>query len=328
MNLRHLCILILSLSPGILLAQTPPSNESGKFRLHKFEQPIGEETYTITADGNKLTLKTDFKFTDRGTEVPLTATLCTSGTYAPESFVIKGSTSRQSQIDTEVVVSSGDASPSAETATIHQGKETRTVPAPPKFFTISGYAPVAVQMAMMRYWRAHGQPAQLPTLPSGAINIRDRGSQAVSLNGRDVQLERYTVQGLIWGMETLWMDGANNLAASVSTDAEFDHFEAIRDEYEPALSTFVASAAHDQMAFLAEMSTSLPGRRTGTFAFIGGTVVDVTGKPAIPNATVVTSAGKIIAVGPKSQTRIPSDAQRIDVSGKYIVPGLWDIHAH
>lgn len=49
-NPRRLCILILFLSPGILLAQASPSNESGKFRLHKFEQPIGEETYTIAAD--------------------------------------------------------------------------------------------------------------------------------------------------------------------------------------------------------------------------------------------------------------------------------------
>src|SRR5271167_3226314 len=50
-------------------------NETGKFRLHKFEQPIGEETYTITREGDTLTLKSDFLFTDRGTKVPLTATL-------------------------------------------------------------------------------------------------------------------------------------------------------------------------------------------------------------------------------------------------------------
>ena len=63
-----------------------------------------------------------------------------------------------------------------------------------------------------------------------------------------MKVERYTVQGLIWGMEVLWMDSSNNLAALVSTDAEFDHFEAVRDDYEPALSAFVASAAHDEMA--------------------------------------------------------------------------------
>jgi cytosine/adenosine deaminase-related metal-dependent hydrolase len=82
------------------------------------------------------------------------------------------------------------------------------------------------------------------------------------------------------------------------------------------------------MAALTEISQKMTGRRTGTFAFVGATVIDGTGKPPIPNATVVTSNGKIVAVGPSAQVKIPADAQRIDVAGKYIIPGLWDMHAH
>jgi len=319
--LRRLCILLLVLAPAVLLCQTTSSGESGKFILHKVEQPIGEESYTITRDGDTLTLKTDFQFTDRGTAVPLTATLRTSDDYAPRSFVIQGKTSRSSSIDTEVTINGSNAA-------IRQEKERRTVPAPRSFFTISGYAPVAVQMEMMRYWRGHGQPAQMATLPGGAVKIRDRGPETIEISGRSVQVERYTVQGLIWGMETLWMDGANNLAALVSTDAEFDHFEAVRDEYEPALAKFVASAAHDEMAALTEMSQKLPGRRTGTFAFVGATLIDGSGKPPVPDATVITRGGKIVAAGPRAAIKIPADAQHIDVSGKYIIPGLWDMHAH
>ncbi len=319
-RLCRVCLFVV-LSPVILLCQTTASPESGKFRLHKFEQAIGEENYTITPEGSTLTLKTDFKFTDRGSPVPLSATLRTSDSYVPQSFVIAGKTSRMSDIDTEVTINAG-------TATIRQGKDTRTFAPPQTFFTISGYAPVAVQMEMMRYWRVHGLPAQMTTLPSGAVKIQYRGSEKMQINGRDVQVERYTVQGLIWGMETLWMDSANNLAALVSTDAEFDHFEAVREEYEPGLSAFVASAARDEMQKLAEISTSLPGRRMGTFAFVGATVIDVTGKAPIPNATVVTGGGKIIAVGPGGQVKVPTGAQRIDVTGKYIIPGLWDMHAH
>ncbi len=320
-RLRFVCFLLFVIAPAVLLCQTTPYAQSGKFLLHKFEQSIGEETYTITPDDNTLTLKTDFKFTDRGTPVPLTATVKTSGSYVPQSFVLTGKTSRSSSIDTEITISNGSA-------TIRQGKQTRTASVPQTFFTISGYAPVAVQMEMMRYWRAHGQPAQMNTLPIGAVRIQDRGPQTMQVNGHSVQVERYTVQGLIWGMEVLWMDSNNNLAALVSTDAEFDHFEAVRDDYEPALATFVASAAHDEMAALTEMSTKLPGRRTGTFAFVGATVIDGTGKPPIPNATVVTGNGKIVAVGPASKVEIPAGAQRIDVTGKYIIPGLWDMHAH
>jgi len=318
---RRFLALLLIAFPVFLSAQNAAQPESGKFRLHKFEQAIGEENYTLTPDGNFLDLKTDFKFTDRGSTVPLDATLRTSDNYVPESFMIKGKTSRVSNIDTEVTIAGGNA-------TIRQGKQTNTTATPKAFFTISGYAPVAVQMEMMRYWRAHGQPAELPTLPQGTVKIQDRGAETMQINGHDVEVERYSVQGLIWGLETLWMDKANNLAALVSTDAEFDHFEAVRDEYEPALTSFVASAARDEMQKLTEMSQSLPGRRTGTFAFVGATVIDVTGKPPIRNATVVTSGAKITAVGPSNEVKIPADAQRINVKGKYIIPGLWDMHAH
>ena len=336
--------LLLAFSPVLLPAQTPtpsvapasaeapspvpaPASETGKFRLHKFEQPIGEETYTITREAGTLTLKTDFAFTDRWTKVPLTATLKAADDYTPQSFTIQGKTSRMSGIDSIVEIS-------GPSATVRQGssqggsENARTVAVPQTFFTIAGYAPVAMQMALMRYWRSHGSPPQLATLPSGEVQIQDRGSESIDIAGRDIQVERYTVRGLIWGMETLWMDGDNNLAALISTDAEFDHFEAVREEYEPALAKFVGSAARDEMAALSELGQSLPGRRTGTFAFIGATVINTNGKPPIVNATVVTRDGKIVAVGRSKKVKVPSDAQRVDVAGKFIIPGLWDMHAH
>jgi imidazolonepropionase-like amidohydrolase len=252
--------------------------------------------------------------------------LKTGDDYTPQSITIQGKTSRMSAIDSSVEIS-------GSSATIRQGSsqsesKTRTVAVPQTFFTISGYAPVAIQMALIRYWRSHGSPAHLPTLPSGEVQIQDRGSENIDVDGHAVQVERFTVRGLIWGMETLWMDSENNLAALVSTDAEFDHFEAVREEYEPALAKFVGSAARDEMAALSELGQSLPGRRTGTFAFVGATMINTNGKPPIANATVITRDGRIVAVGRSKKVKVPSDAQRVDVAGKFIIPGLWDMHAH
>jgi imidazolonepropionase-like amidohydrolase len=306
----------------VLFAQTTSlANESGKFTLHKFEQPIGEETYTIAHDGGSLTLKTDFAFTDRGTKVPLSATLKAADDYTPQSFIIKGKTSRISDIDSDVELKGSNA-------TIRQGKDTRSVAAPQSFFTISGYAPVAVQMALIRYWRAHGSPAQLKMLPTGEVRIQDRGAETVEIGGRSITMERYTIRGLIWGLETLWMDSNNNLAALVSTDAEFDHFEAVREEYEVALSKFVANAARDEMAALDELSQGLAQRHANAIAFVGATLINTTGKATIANATIVIRDGKVIAAGSGKKVKVPPDAQRIDVTGKYIIPGLWDMHAH
>jgi hypothetical protein len=93
----------------------------------------------------------------------LTATLRTSDNYVPQSFTIKGNTSRISSVDTEVTDGS--------TANIRQGSEKCTVQVPQTFLTISGYAPGAVQMEMMRYWLSHGKPAPMTTLPIGAVKI-------------------------------------------------------------------------------------------------------------------------------------------------------------
>lgn len=62
-------------------------------------------------------------------------------------------------------------------------------------------------------------------------------------------------------------------------------------------------------------------------AFTGARILPVT-SPEISNGTVVVQDGKIIAVGPAGQVAIPANAQRVDVSGKVIMPGLVDSHSH
>lgn len=319
---KFLKILLLILAGMTCQARgSSQSTDTGRFRLHKFEQPIGEESYSLARQGESLTLKSQFLFTDRGTKVPLITTLKAASDYSPQSFNTHGANCRFCPIDWDITVQ-------GKSAHIRQEQQTRTIPAPDKFFVTSGYAPVAMQLAMMRYWKAHGSPAEMAILPSGAVHIQDRAAESFDLAGQRVALRRYTVRGLIWGIETLWLDGNDNLIALVSTDAEFDHFEAVLDAYEPLLARFIASAARDEMAALTELSAKFAGAHTGVLAFIGATVIDGTGKAPIANATVITREGRIIAVGPSEQVKLPEDATRIDVSGKYIIPGLWDMHAH
>ena len=66
----------------------------------------------------------------------------------------------------------------------------------------------------------------------------------------------------------------------------------------------------------------------GTVAFVGGRVIDGTGAPAIENAVLVSTDGRIVAVGPAASTPIPDGAQRVDVSGKTLIPGLINAHGH
>jgi imidazolonepropionase-like amidohydrolase len=299
----------------------PVLAEQGRFTLHKFEQPIGEETYQITRDGNSLSVKMDFKFTDRGTGVPLSATFRGAQDFTPEAFEIKGSTSRDSVIDEAVEVQPGKVR-------IRNHEKWTESAAPQQFFTIAGYAPATMQMLLVRYWATHGSPAQLATFPSGSVKVEPRGTDTIHADGKDEKLDRYTVEGLIWGRETLWFDSRQNLVAAVTTDAEFDHFEAIRNGYESALPDFVGRAGADGMAALADISKGISGSRAETLALVGVTLIDGTGQPAVADAAVVINKGRIVACGPRTQVKIPKDATVIDEQGKTILPGLWDMHAH
>jgi imidazolonepropionase-like amidohydrolase len=65
-----------------------------------------------------------------------------------------------------------------------------------------------------------------------------------------------------------------------------------------------------------------------TRAFVGATLFDGTGGPPIPDAVLVVRDGRIVSVGPAGQVPIPEDAERVDVSGRFIVPGLVNAHGH
>src|SRR5262252_7672098 len=67
-------------------------------------------------------------------------------------------------------------------------------------------------------------------------------------------------------------------------------------------------------------------RAQGTpLAFTHVTVIDVEGGRAVPGQTVVVHNGHITAV---SEQPAPPGAHVIDAGGKYLIPGLWDMHVH
>jgi imidazolonepropionase-like amidohydrolase len=61
-------------------------------------------------------------------------------------------------------------------------------------------------------------------------------------------------------------------------------------------------------------------------ALVGATLADGTGAAAIPSAVVVIDNGIVTAVGPAGSTPVPDGFEKVTVSGKFIVPGLIDVH--
>ena len=78
------------------------------------------------------------------------------------------------------------------------------------------------------------------------------------------------------------------------------------------------------------LALAATGRATAQdrpLAFVGGRIVPIAGA-TIDDGVLVVAGGRIRAVGPAGSTPLPRDAERIDVSGRVIMPGLVDTHSH
>src|ERR1700674_1162453 len=182
---------------------------------------------------------------------------------------------------------------------------------------------------LVRKWQAAGRPKKMQTFPAGVLTIEDRGADEFSLRGKKVALERFSISDLAWGRETFWRDAQNKLIALITVDGEYDRFEGLRPEYEKKPGKFVKGGAADEMATLAAISKDFRRDNTqGTVALVGATLIDGTGAPAVSDSAVVIQGGRIVSAGPRGRVSLPKDAKILDLNGKTIVPGLWDLHAH
>jgi imidazolonepropionase-like amidohydrolase len=299
-------------------AQDIPA-DSGVFLLHKFEQHIGKETYKVYNYKDSKKYVVDFKFVDRGSPVPLKATLKVNPVAEPLELVVKGNTSRFSTINDSIKITGNVADIRVSDSVYKKTIASLTFP-------VTGYSPATVQQVLLQYWNNKKHPASINTLPFGALQIKKTGVDNLTFNGKPITFNRHTITGLIWGDELVWTDNAGKLICILTIDAEGDKTEMMREQYETLLPELIKRAAGYGMA---AFTKATPTKKAGSeiIAIKGGNIIDVESGKSIPNDVIILKNGKISSID-KAGTAIPAGAQVINATGKTIMPGLWDMHAH
>ncbi|HWM28845.1 MAG TPA: amidohydrolase family protein, partial [Woeseiaceae bacterium] len=125
------------------------------------------------------------------------------------------------------------------------------------------------------------------------------------------------------GRSLHWTLGATVFSATVD-----ELFVRVDDENEDDDEGGKGYAPPEDGASLAmRLQADVPG---GTVALTGARIVTMVGEDGgvIDDGVVVTEGNRIVAIGPRESVDIPADAEQVDVSGKTIIPGLIDAHAH
>lgn len=79
---------------------------------------------------------------------------------------------------------------------------------------------------------------------------------------------------------------------------------------------------------LAPQPGGAQGQKPAVAAFVGVNVVPMDRERVLENQTVVIRDGRIAEIGPAAKVKVPEGAQRIEAQGKYLMPGLAEMHGH
>ena len=312
-----------------LAPPTPPassSGDSGTIRIHLLGHAIGSERYVMRDSAQRRVVADTFAFTDRGGRVQLLSSMQLSHNFEPIQLRAHGQTYRFVNVDADVTIS-------RDTVHVASAGDTSIIALPRVFFAIAGYAPLHTQALLIRYWQSHGRPARIATAPANPlafVTIADLGVARVRFTDRDtITLRRYSVDGVAWGREIVYLDNTSHFAALV-TRANLLPLEGIREDLAaryPALhDSIVVDAARAGIASMTRASPSAIA--TGTYAVVGARVVDGTSHAPIDDGIIIVRDGRIASVGTRAQMAVPSGMRVINAMGKTIIPGLWDMHAH
>jgi imidazolonepropionase-like amidohydrolase len=309
---------------GFIHAQTITTQEEATFTVHLLLHPIGEEHFWLTRPSEgTLAAKILFTSSDRGMKRNIEATLQTAPDYTPKGLEQKSSGSTGATTSISVVIDDHQA-------TIHEGEKNRTAAATAAFPIFSA-TPASEQMMMMRYWNSHHRPAELPVLRADAeapaIEIKSVGQDSLKINGAIVHLERYTVANLVFGREILWLDDHDQLAAMM-TFAGGLPMEVVNNKYESAIDQLVHSGVAQEMEDLAQLGRMVAPEFTGAYAIVGATLIDGTGRPAVPHSVVIVRDGRVASAGPAATVKLPTGIRILHAEGKWLLPGLWEMHSH
>jgi cytosine/adenosine deaminase-related metal-dependent hydrolase len=63
-------------------------------------------------------------------------------------------------------------------------------------------------------------------------------------------------------------------------------------------------------------------------AFVDVTVIPMDRERVLPGHTVVVRGDRIAVVGPSNRVKVPGGSRKVDGRGKFLIPGLAEMHAH
>jgi hypothetical protein len=272
----------------------------------------GSEVVTTAADGT-VTATFDVLSNGRGPHVEATLKLAADGTL--DAFEAKGHHTFGAAIDETF-------SRDGAQARWHSHEESGSVAAPPHaFFFPVAPLPEATGLLAQALLKAGGK---LPLLPGGEARLSKIGDLTLSRGAEQRHVVGYAIYGLDLVPTYVWMNDDGTWFGSVDAWSSV-----VPEGWTPAVKPLVDLQDAADRRRDVEVAQKLAHRPPPAgLAFTHARVLDVAHGKWLADRTVVVIGDRIRSVGPSKGAKVPAGAEVVDLAGKALLPGLWDMHQH
>ena len=305
----------IATSAGTVSTSATPTANVGTVKrvVVSLTRPSGTHVTTTAADGT-ITVAFDELENGRGPHVDATLRLAPDGTIA--SLEAHGHHTMGTKVE-ETFTRKGDH---ATWKSLEESAET-DVSGKAFFVPISEIPEVTGILA--RALIANGGPMNL--LPAGTASIeKTLETSATSKSGEKRHLVGYAITGLDLTPTHVWMNDDGTWFGIA-----YPWFSVVPEGFEDSIDALVAAQNDWNRKRDAKIYADLAHQpKADGLAYVHARVLDVEHGKWLKDQTVIVVGSKIDKVGPSATTKPPKDAEIVDLAGKALLPGLWDMHSH
>ena len=189
--------------------------------------------------------------------------------------------------------------------------------APGAFYLPANAPPEFMGVLARALLKAPGQ--RLKMLPAGEAWL-ERGARVAA--GTHT-LTLYRIGGIQFTPVPVWLDEKGDTAAVID-----DWFEVLGERLEPLLPRLQAAQNEADHAWSADVARRLTHQPAGALLIRHARLFDPRDLAVRDNMRVLVQGEHVVRVDPDDDGAAPPATEVIDAAGRFLMPGLWDVHQH
>ncbi|MCQ4167553.1 amidohydrolase family protein [Tahibacter harae] len=163
----------------------------------------------------------------------------------------------------------------------------------------------------------------LDILPAGTARAEKLGELKVKGKPGAKKVSLYALHGLDLTPSFLWLDEQQRFFASYSSWQSV-----VREGYAEALPALGKMQDTQEKQLAEQRAKALTTPLTGPLLIRNVRAFDPASGETTAAAAVLIDKGRIVAAGKEAALSVPAGTETLDGGGRFLMPGLWDMHAH